>query len=125
MNMTGEQRYAQRLEAQRIFDDKTAALAKSVQTDKMLRENFSSDDRVVHVAAAEVARLIVHARDRWGNRRAAPSAEDEFYVTVRPSGGAPVAAAADDEGCAVEARGDGSYAVTFSRRRAGTRPRMR
>ena len=25
MNMTGEQRYAQRLEAQRIFDDKTAA----------------------------------------------------------------------------------------------------
>ena len=53
-----------------------------------------------------------------GNRRAAPSAEDEFYVTVRPSGGAPVAAA-DDEGCTVEARGDGSYA-TFSRRRAGT-----
>ena len=97
-----------------------AALRAPLRGNNKPAERKPSDDRVVHVAAAEVARLVVHARDRWGNRRAAPSAEDEFYVTVRPSGGAPAAAAADDEGCAVEARGDGSYAVTFSRRRAGT-----
>ena len=58
MNMTGEQRYAQRLEAQRIFDDKTAALAKSVQTDKMLRENFSSDDRVVQRRIGRQAKQV-------------------------------------------------------------------
>ena len=90
-----------------------AALRAPLRGNNKPAERKPSDDRVVHVAAAEVARLVVHARDCWGNRRAAPSAEDEFYVTVRPSGGAPAAAAADDEGCTVEARGDGSYAVTF------------
>ena len=69
MNMTGEQRYAQRLEAQRIFDDKTAALAKSVQTDKMLRENFSSDDRVVQRRIGRQAKQV--AADTYATRRMA------------------------------------------------------
>lgn len=72
MNMTGEQRYAQRLEAQRIFDDKTAALAKSVQTDKMLRENFSSDDRVVQRRIGRQAKQV--AADTYATRRMAEAA---------------------------------------------------
>ena len=103
MNMTGEQRYAQRLEAQRIFDDKTAALAKSVQTDKMLRENFSSDDRVVQRRIGRQAKQV--AADTYATRRMAEAAAAQEREALM---------LAQDEALAQEPRGGTS-------RRCGTR----
>ena len=103
MNMTGEQRYAQRLEAQRIFDDKTAALAKSVQTDKMLRENFSSDDRVVQRRIGRQAKQV--AADTYATRRMAEAAAAQEREALM---------LAQDEALAQESRGG-------TPRRCGTR----
>jgi len=41
------QRYQEKLQKQRIFDDNTAELQRTLATDRMLGENFKSDNRVV------------------------------------------------------------------------------
>ena len=104
MNMTGEQRYAQRLEAQRIFDDKTAALAKSVQADKMLlRELLAGRIPVVQRRIGRQAKQV--AADTYATRRMAEAAAAQEREALM---------LAQDEALAQEPRGGTS-------RRCGTR----